>query len=279
MPSPFASYLRVYEPLAAFDRERQRYWRRYYLDGRAVAPPEGVVRQRTTVLEALGANWNRLPDLPDDGYVIETDETLLICPWNLRIRVAEAALTARSEVPSALADAFVPAVFVGLAQTVMDDWRSGSRVLERGLPRLHERTATWMLPLRWFAFFGPEERVLSLSHDKRSLCYRTQISKALRRGQRARSVLRRSVGEVPMGHAIEETHRWLEEFHPYSILELDYGGLVGLLSDETLMADDSSGLVAEAITALASGQTRVATTAYDRLSDRWRRVQLLERSN
>ena len=29
VPSLFASYLRVYEPLTAFDRERQVFWRRY----------------------------------------------------------------------------------------------------------------------------------------------------------------------------------------------------------------------------------------------------------
>ena len=41
MPSLFASYLRVYEPLTAFDRERQVFWRRYVREGRAVAPIGG----------------------------------------------------------------------------------------------------------------------------------------------------------------------------------------------------------------------------------------------
>ena len=104
----FASYLRVYEPLVAFDRDRQLYWRRYVKEGRAVAPSDGPGRQRTAVLEALGAGWTRLPDLPDEAYVLEADDTLLVCPWNLRIRVAEAALTARDGVPSVIADAFVP---------------------------------------------------------------------------------------------------------------------------------------------------------------------------
>ena len=36
MPSLFASYLRVYEPLTAFDRERQVFWRRYAREGRAL---------------------------------------------------------------------------------------------------------------------------------------------------------------------------------------------------------------------------------------------------
>ena len=34
MPSLFASYLRVYEPLTAFDRDRQVFWRRYAREGR-----------------------------------------------------------------------------------------------------------------------------------------------------------------------------------------------------------------------------------------------------
>ena len=33
--------------------------------------------------------------------------------------------------------------------------------------------------------------------------------------------------------------RWLEEFHPHSLVELDYGGLVHLMDDETLQADES----------------------------------------
>src|SRR5690348_1080250 len=162
VPSLFASYLRVYEPLTAFDRERQVFWRRYVREGRAVAPAEGPGRQRTAVLEALGASWTRLPELPEEAYVLEADETLLICPWNLRIRVAEAALTARDGVPSVLADAFVPPLFAGLAKSVLDDWRSGSRVLERGLPRVHEQVATWGVPLRWFVFVDLSERELTL---------------------------------------------------------------------------------------------------------------------
>src|SRR3954447_6394890 len=130
VPSLFASYLRVYEPLAAFDRERQVYWRRYVKEGRAVAPLDGPVRQRTQVLEALGAGWSRLPDLPDEAYVLETDETLLICPWNLRLRVAEAALSARDGVPAVLADAFVPPTLAGQARLIVDRVRNGPAVLE-----------------------------------------------------------------------------------------------------------------------------------------------------
>lgn len=279
MPSLFASYLRVYEPLTAFDRERQVFWRRYVREGRAVAPLEGPVLQRTAVIEALGAGWTRLPDLPEEAYVLEADDTLLVCPWNLRLRVAEAALNARDGVPSVIADAFVPPVLAGQARAVVDDWRSGARVLEHGVPRVHEQIATWGVPLRWFVFVDLGERDLVIKDDRRSLRYRTEISKARRRASRGLSVLRKSIGDAPITEAVEEAARWLEEFHPRSVVELDYGGLVNLIPDADLEEDDSPGLVAAGLAALSRGDADAATEVYEKLVARWRAVQLLERCN
>ncbi len=279
MPSLFASYLRVYEPLTAFDSERQRFWRAYAQQGRAAGPVEGPLRQRTAVLEALGSGWTRLPDLPDEAYVLQDGDTLLVCPWNLRVRVAEAALNARDGVPSVLADAFVPPVLAGQAKAIVEDWRSGASVLQHGVPRVHEQVATWGVPLRWFAFVGLEERELSLGEDGRTLRYRTEISKARRRAHRATSVLRKSLGDAPITEAVEEGTRWLEEFHPRSVVELDYGGLVNLLPDDDLKEDDSPGLVLAGIGALSRGDADAATEAYEKLVARWRAVQLLERCN
>ena len=279
MPSLFASYLRVYEPLTAFDRARQVFWRRYAQEGRAQGLVEGPVRQRTAVLEALGAGWTRLPDLPDEAYVLEWGESLLVCPWNLRLRVAEAALNARDGVPSVLADAFVPPVLAGQARAIVEDWRSGAKVLEHGVPRVHEQIATWGVPLRWFVFVDLDEREISLEPGGRTLRYRTEISKARRRAHRGVSVLRKSLGDAPITEAVEEGTRWLEEFHPRSIVELDYGGLVTLLPDDDLSRDDSPGLVAAGLSALSRGDVEAASAAYEKLVERWRAVQLLERCN
>jgi hypothetical protein len=279
VPSLFASYLRVYEPLTAFDRDRQVFWRRYVREGRAIAPAEGPGRQRTAVIEALGAGWTRLPDLPDEAYVLEADDTLLVCPWNLRVRVAEAALSARDGVPSVLADAFVPPVLAGQAKAIVEDWRNGAKVLERGVPRVHEQIATWGVPLRWFVFVDAEERELIIRQGRRALRYRTEISKARRRAHRGVSVLRKSVGDAPITEAVEEGARWLEEFHPRSVVELDYGGLVDLLPDDALEEDDSPKLVAAGLAGLSRGDADAATEAYEKLVARWRAVQLLERCN
>lgn len=279
MPSLFASYLRVYEPLTAFDRERQVFWRRYAREGRALGPVEGPARQRAAVMEALGAGWTRLPDLPDEAYVLQWGESLLVCPWNLRLRVAEAALNARDGVPSVLADAFVPPVLAGQAKAVVDDWRNGAKVLERGVPRVHEQIATWGVPLRWFVFVDLDEREYDATPGRRSLRYRTEISKARRRAHRGVQVLRKSLGDAPITEAVEEGTKWLEEFHPRSIVELDYGGLVHLLKEDDLAEDDSPGLVAAGLSALSRGDAEQATEAYEKLVSRWRAVQLLERSN
>jgi len=52
--------------------------------------------------------------------------------------------------------------------------------------------------------------------------------------------------------ALEEIGRWLEEFHPHSLVELDYGGLVQLLDDDALRADQSVAEVSATVSALAS---------------------------
>jgi hypothetical protein len=268
----FAAYLRVYEPLSAFDRERQRYWRRYVREGRAVALGDGPHRQQAAVIEALGSGWSRLPDLPDDAYVLETGDALLVCPWSLRVRVAEAALNARDGVPPVIADAFVPPSLAGVAQAVVNDWRA-----EEG--RLHEQVATWGVPLRWFVFVDLRERQVSTEPGRRQLRYRTEISKARRRAHRGAAVLRSSVGDAPITEAVEDGARWLEEFHPGSVVELDYGGLVDLLGDEQLAGDDSPGLVAAGLSGLARGDAEAATEAYEKLVSRWHAVQLFERAN
>lgn len=275
MPSQFAAYLRVYEPLTAFAPERERFWRRYVDEGRAVGLSDGPGRQRATVLEALGAGWSRLPDLPDEAYVMQgltgqTDVTL-VCPWNLRVRVAEAALQARDGVPQVLADAFVPPVLVDLAQTVVEQTRAEDR--------MHEQVATWGVPLRWFVLVSPAERDLVLEPGRRVLRYRTEIGKARQRAHKGLRVLRRTLGDVPITDSLRETARWLESFHPGSVVELDYGGLTGLLSEDALRDDDSVELVATGLAGLEREDGDAATAAYEQLVQRWRAIQLMERSN
>jgi len=70
----------------------------------------------------------------------------------------------------------------------------------------------------------------------------------------------------------------MEEFHPLSLLELDYGGLAHLLDADHLSSDDSASDVAEGLAALSEGDATSAAAAYRRWTTRWHRVQLLSRA-
>ena len=54
------------------------------------------------------------------------------------------------------------------------------------------------------------------------------MAQARRRVARALSVLRKAFDDGSVVFAVEATGRWLEEFHPRSVVELDYAGLVDL---------------------------------------------------
>jgi hypothetical protein len=73
--------------------------------------------------------------------------------------------------------------------------------------------------------------------------------------------------------------RWLEEFHPYSLVELDYGGLVRLLSDEALSGDESAAEIGAAIDGMSRGSCEVALAMYRRAQARWQAFGEFEQVN
>ena len=89
-------------------------------------------------------------------------------------------------------------------------------------------------------------------------------------------VLRRSMGDGAVTEGVEQVARWLEEFHPHSFVELDYGGLASLVDDDALRSDVSVEDVLAGLAALRAGESEGAEAAYARLLDRWRGVQALE---
>ena len=84
---------------------------------------------------------------------------------------------------------------------------------------------------------------------------------------------------LPMTLAMETDARWLEKFHPRSVVELDYGGLVYLMGDRELLDDDSPRVVADTLAALSRGDASAAGELYSDLLERWRKIQLRERRN
>ena len=294
----FAAYLRVYEPLAAFDGDERRRWERY-LDGPspfvgAAGRRSGTDVERAAALRALaGVAPAVLPAVGEHAFVTEVDGLVLVCPWRTRLRALEALEAFAAELPDEVVDAFVPRPLVDGLDDELDRWRG-----QHPEQRSHVLTSTWQVPLRWFVLVDPDERQLDLGRPEtgssaadaaggappsrrigRELVYRTPMSRARRRVARALAVLRRTVEDGAVTAGVEELGRWIEEFHPRSMVELDYGGLVHLVDDEALQADESARDVTLALAALAEGEQLRAAAAYSRVTTRMKALQAVESAN
>jgi hypothetical protein len=113
----------------------------------------------------------------------------------------------------------------------------------------------------------------------RTLIYVTPMAQARRRVARALAAVRRHAEDGFDLDEVESVGRWLEEFHPHSLVELDYGGLVHILDDAALRADESVAEVAAAITGMETGQAELAVAMHKRVVSRWRVVRALESAN
>ncbi len=280
----FAASLRVYEPLAAFEGAERAHWDAYVAEGGQLSPQAGVALERAVALQALVTRT--LPQVGDHAHVLEVDGVTLVSPWRTGVRAQEALLDFCAELPDLLADAFAPAVLLERAEVELDRWRA-----EHGTTITHVQTCTWQVPLRWFVLVDQEERVMSLGQPVdpagrslgrrtgRALVYRTPMSRARRRVARALAVLRSSLGDPSVSEGVEDLGRWLEEFHPRSLVELDYGDLVHLLDDAELSQDESARDMAGALARLAAGDGDEAAAAYGRMTARMQALQAVESAN
>jgi hypothetical protein len=296
---PYTAYLRVYEPLPAFSDAESRHWAAY------AGSPERP--RRASALEAEQAYALRrliaLPPIiaPEEecahAYVRSADGVTYICPWQTRLRSWLAVARLRMTDPALLAAAF-PGGQADAAASAFARWQGRASSL-----RVYIQVNTWSVPLSWFVPFTAEERwlVLGPSADAgeraatasvtRTLVYSTAMPEARRRVARALGAIRRARGEPAAGQVarspdaggkprviseLEAIGSWLEEFHPHSLVELDYGGLVYLLNDDALRADESVAEVNAAVNALASGEQELALANYRRLRDRWRALRARE---
>lgn len=279
----FAAHLRVYEPLAAFDGAERRHWDAYLRAGNIPSVAGGMALEQAAATRAvLGRTPGVMPIVGEHAFVTEVDGVTLLCPWRTRVRACEALGDFRDPLPDELADVFVPRAAVEVAEEELERWR-----LERPDLHVHIVSSSWQVPLRWFVLVEAEEREVSLGTPAagttrvsgRSLVYRTAMSRARRRTARALSVLRRTLDDGRVSAGVEDLGRWLEEFHPRSLVELDYGGLVHLLDDAELRQDESARDIAEALKSLGDGDPGRAGAAYSRVTARMQALQGVESAN
>jgi len=265
---PYATYLRVYEPLAAFPEPERGHWARY---ARRPERPSYQDELRRSLADLLP-----IPPIPvpvqesADAFVLEVDGVLCVCPWRTRLRGWQALGELAEDLPGPVLDAVLPPLVRDQAALDYARWLSRNPDARPWI-----RTATWQVPLNWFVLVSDEER----AYDKGSgteapvLRYRTPMVQARRRVARALRTLRETIDEGPLIDGLVDVGRWLEEFHPRSLVELDYGGLVHVLPAGDLEGDHSAADVAEGIEALRNGDGAGAGEAYGRLVERWRSVR------
>ncbi|MEU7581932.1 hypothetical protein AB0B50_30565 [Streptomyces sp. NPDC041068] len=272
---PYASYLRVYEPLAAFPQPERDHWTRY---ARRRDLPSYQDELRRSLADLVPT-----PPVPvpvhesSDAFVVEVDGVLCVCPWRTRLRGWQAMGELAERLPMPVLDAVLPPVLRRQTTADYEEWLAGNPDARPWI-----RTSTWQVPLHWFVLVADEER--SYERDEKAgappvLRYRTPMVQARRRVARGLKALREALDEGPLIDGLVDVGRWLEEFHPRSLVELDYGGLVHAVSAEELDEDHSAADVAEGIEALRNGDGEVAGEAYARLVERWRAVRDLQFAN
>jgi hypothetical protein len=87
------------------------------------------------------------------------------------------------------------------------------------------------------------------------------------------------MGEQGPTKVLEDTGRWLEHFDERSAVELDYGGLVQLLTDEELREDTSAQDVHAIVDALEREDVEEIAAHFERLRDFWGSLAVRERAN
>jgi hypothetical protein len=272
----YAAHLRVYEPLAGFGDDERRHWEAYVARGTVPDRERGLAMEHEASLRALaGQRPTGLADLDEHAFVAEVDGVTLLCPWRTRVRSTEALISFTDDLPEEIADFYLPRATAEAAIEELEDWR-----LTHPESRIHVQTSAWQVPVHWFLLVEPQEREVSTAGPAvRTLVYRTPMSRARRRVARALEVVRRTVADEGVHETVEDLARWLEEFHPRSLVELDYGGLVHLASDEALAGDESAADVCCALKALSEGRLEDAEAAYGRVAVRMKRLQAVEGAN
>jgi hypothetical protein len=296
---PYAAYLRVYEPLSAFPDAEGRRWSRYAASaGRPRRVGALAAEQADSLRRAMA-----LPPLPapeqesDHAYLRWSEGITYVCPWQTRLRSWLALTRLRAAAPSLTKAAFSTHQ-TEAAVREFARWRS-----QEASPRVYIQASTWTVPFAWFIPFAPDERWLVLGNHSdpvegggrataagtRTLVYATAMTQARTRVAKALGVIRRTRGlpaagalggdPVAIAAELKEVGAWLEEFHPHALVELDYGGLVHLLDDTALCADQSVAEVSAAISAISAGEIEFATAMCHRFTARWRALGALEQAS
>lgn len=266
-----SSYLRIYEPLDSFSPKEQERWRAYISAG---ARLPSTISYRDIVFEENKQTGMLHPLVAEHAFVRRVNGVYYVCPWRVKLRMLVGLLAFRNNLPDGTAEAFVPEnqaerVIAELEKLRQDDPEMRANIA----------SAPWHVPLRWFVPFDDSEKLVTVETEKTRVRYETDLVTARDRVERALNILRGSGMPEGVIGAVAELNEWVREFPTESIIELDYGSVADLFSEEALELDRSAGEVWASLEALEVGDLEEATRLYSRLVEWWGRVQALESAN
>lgn len=260
---PYRTSLRVYEPAGSL---------RLVDDVEPVAVPTSA-EPAAALRRLVGTPPMVAPTGPSGAaYLLSAGQTRFWCPTDERQRCWQALAVARAE-GAALLERSFPAHVLDEAAAAAERWSAGH---PDAVP--HVRTSSWHVPIRWFVAFVPGERVVEQDPEP-SVVFRATMVDVRRRLSRAHALLRRNAPRDRLTGAVRDLGVWVNEFHPRSVVELDYGGLVDLLGLPEVAGDPSVAGMAEVFAAMAEGRDADAWTGYRSIVERWRTVQKLGRAS
>ncbi|MEV4311809.1 hypothetical protein [Actinocrispum sp. NPDC049592] len=294
MPRPFVAYLRVYEPLSAFDSELSKrlrnvietgplsrsavgeHERQMWFRSQTSVPPRVFPGESATGRPSPRNLFDILVLDPADVPGAAAGQGLLVCPLDLLSRSAAALVGFLSTAHPALREAAIPASLDSVRA------RAASVLGQQSANAVHAVSTTWTVPLPWFVMFDSGARRLVLADREspdRECSWRATMADARDRVARAYELTANTFGDQGPAKVLEDTAGWLEHFDDTSAVELDYGGLVQLMDDETLTADTSCEDVNAIVTALEAGDAEEVAERFERLREFWGELAIKERFN
>ncbi len=261
------AYLRVYQPIEAFDEAERENW----------AEPGADTEGRESRAARKWLLSTSIPDNPpllggtQGAFVRRVGDRVLVCPWRTRLRMLAGLLAFRNSVPEEVAEVFVPETAARAAAQEL-------AALGEDFPRVrsHILHANWHVPLRWFAAFEDSERILTEDKDGLRVRYETRLADGRTRLERCLNVLENSWIDDSVTAAVRELLEWLDEFDAEGLLELDYGTVAAMFVDEDLVEDRSAGEISACLDALESEDVVRAGKLFGTLTDRWTEVRAQE---
>jgi hypothetical protein len=270
---PYASYLRVYEPITALG-DIVGAWRVESEHGQPSSTATLAVEQRSTLSRIVTSPAPPIErEQPSEAYVLHREGEAFYCPVDLSLRSWLSFTSLVETIGDTAVRLIFPAQALAIAGEEVLRWR---RDHPGAVP--HIRQTTWGVPRTWFVMVVEDERERYDDGAGPSVRYRARILDARRRLAAAHRLLTSVIDDTAVLEELAGLSSWLEEFDESSWVELDYAGIARLLG-EALLHDQSARDIHRAIDALRRDDYASAGASYRAFEERWRVVNAFERAN